>query len=108
MALEPSASNAAADDDGRVEPAGGEHGGDHRGGGGFAVHSGDGDAVLEAHELGQHLGALNDGNLAGAGLDDFRIGGADGGAGDDDGGSGDVGGVVAFVDCCAESGRGGR
>ena len=66
--------HAAADDDRGVEAAGGEHGGHHRGGGGLAVHAGDGDAVLEAHQLGQHLGALNDGNLAGVGLDDFRIG----------------------------------
>jgi hypothetical protein len=59
----------AAHHDRRVEAAGGQHAGHHRSGGGLAVHAGDGDAVLEAHQLGQHLGALNDGNLAGAGLD---------------------------------------
>ena len=67
--------DAAADDDGGIEAAGGEHAGDHGGGGGFAVHAGDGDAVFEAHELGQHFGALDDGDFAGAGLDDFRIAG---------------------------------
>ena len=50
--------DASADDDGGIEAPGGEHGGDHRGGGGLAVHAGDGDAVLQAHQLGQHLGAL--------------------------------------------------
>ena len=97
--------DAAADDDGGVEAAGGEDGSDHGGGGGFAVHAGDGDAVFEAHELGQHLGALNDGNLAGVGFEHFRIDGADGGAGDDDGGSGDVAGVVAFIDGGAQVGQ---
>ena len=90
--------DAAADDDGGIEAAGREHAGHHRGGGGLAVHAGDGDAVLEPHEFGQHLRALDDGNLARVGFDDFRIGGADRGAGDDHGGSGDVAGLVAFVD----------
>ena len=65
--------DAAADDDGGVEAAAGEDGGDHAGGGGLAVHAGDGDAVLEAHQLGEHLGALDDGDLAGAGLEDLGI-----------------------------------
>ena len=65
--------DAATHDDGGIESAGGEHRGNHRGGGGLAVHAGDGDAVFEAHQLGQHLGALNDGNLAGARLDYFGI-----------------------------------
>jgi hypothetical protein len=34
--------------------------------------------AMEAHQFGQHLGALDDGNLAGVGLDDFGIGCADG------------------------------
>ena len=58
--------DAAADDDGGIEAAGAEHGGDHRCCGRFAMHAGDGDAVFEAHELGEHFGALNDGNLAGS------------------------------------------
>ena len=41
--------DAASYDDGGVEAAPGEDGGDHGGGGGFAVHSGYGDAVFEAH-----------------------------------------------------------
>ena len=107
-AFEPSASDAAADDNGWVETAGGEHTGHHGGGGGFAVHAGDGDAVLEAHEFGQHLGAGDDGNLAGVGFDNFRVCGADRRAGDDHSGPGYVAGLVAFVDGCAQLWRGGR
>ena len=83
--------DAATYDDGGIEAAGSEHAGHHGGGGGFAVHAGDGDAVFEAHQLGEHLGALDDGNLAGVGFDNFRVRRADRGAGDDDRGSGDVG-----------------
>jgi hypothetical protein len=93
------------DDDGGIEAAGGQHRGDHRGGGGLAVHAGDGDSILEAHQLGQHLGALNHGNLAGAGLDNLRIRHADSGAGDNDRGSGNVGGVVALVNGRAHLGQ---
>jgi hypothetical protein len=98
--------DAAADDDGGVEAAGGEDAGDHGGGGGFAVHAGDGDAVFEAHELGEHFGALDDGDFAGAGFEDFRITSAETAelvtttcavA--------DVGGVVALVDGRAELGE---
>src|SRR5271165_3374153 len=59
--------DAAAHDHGRIEATGGEHSGDHRCGGGLAVHAGDGDSILEAHELGKHLRALDDGNLSAAG-----------------------------------------
>ena len=45
----------AAIDDGGIEAAGIEQGGDQRGRGGLAVGAGDGDAALEAHQLGQHL-----------------------------------------------------
>ena len=100
--------DAATNDDGGVEAAGGENTGHHGGGGGFAVHAGDGDAVLEAHELGEHFGALDDGNFAGVGLDDLRVCDADGGAGDDDGGSGDVAGLVAFDRWLRRAGQGDR
>ena len=47
----------AADHEGRVEPAFGQHAGGQRGGGGLAVGAGDRHAALEAHQLGQHLRA---------------------------------------------------
>jgi hypothetical protein len=47
----------AADDDGGIEPGRAQDSGDERRGGRLAVRTGDGDAVLHAHELGQHLGA---------------------------------------------------
>ena len=45
----------------------------HRGGGGLAVRAGDRDAVLEPHQLGQHLGAGDDRDLAAARLHDLRV-----------------------------------
>jgi hypothetical protein len=53
---------------------------------------------LRRIKLGQHLGALNDGNLVSARLQHFGIVRGDGGTGDDDRGSGNVSGVVALVD----------
>ena len=49
----------AAVDDGRIEAAGVEQGGDERRRRRLAVRAGDGDAGLEAHQLGQHLGAAH-------------------------------------------------
>src|SRR3546814_13525788 len=46
----------AADDEGRVEPAFGQHAGQQRGGGGLAVGAGDRDAAAEAHQLGRKSG----------------------------------------------------
>lgn len=94
--------DAAADDDGGVEVSGGEDGRDHAGGRGFAVHAGDGDAVLEAHEFGEHLRAGDDGDFAEEGFGDFGIVGGDGGGGDDDVGGADLLGAVAFKDGCAQ------
>ena len=48
------------DDEGRVHRALGEDAGHQRGGGGLAVGAGDGNALLEAHQLGQHLRARHD------------------------------------------------
>ncbi|MCY1397037.1 hypothetical protein D9M71_120250 [compost metagenome] len=48
---------AAADDEGRVQAAGGEDRSDQAGGGGLAVGTGDGDAVAVAHQLGEHFRA---------------------------------------------------
>ncbi len=52
--------DAAADDDRRVEPALEQDRADHRGRRGLAVRAADGDAVLHAHQLGQHVGARDD------------------------------------------------
>ena len=90
--------DAAANDHCRIEASRAEHARDHRGRGGLSVHTGDGDAVLEAHEFSQHLGALNDGNLASAGLDHFRIGSPHGGAGNNHRRARDVAGFMALVD----------
>ena len=54
----------AADDDGGIEAGLAQHRGDQRGGGGLAVRAGDGDAVLEPHQLGEHLGARDHGDAA--------------------------------------------
>ena len=62
------------------------------------MHAGDGDAVFEAHELGEHLGTLDYGDFAGPGFFDLRIVIADGGAGDYDCGVTDVAALVALVD----------
>ena len=69
------------------------------------MHAGNGDAVFEAHELGEHFGTLNDGDFVGVGFEDLGIHGIDGGACDDHSGPGDVAGVVAFIDGGAEVGE---
>ncbi len=97
--------NTAADDDRGVEPSGGEHGGDHRGGGGLAMHAGDGDAVLEAHQFGEHFGTGDYRNVAGVGGGDFGVVACDGGTGDDDVSAGDVFGAMALEGERAECGE---
>lgn len=94
--------DATADDDGGVEVAGGEDGGDHACGRCLSVHAGDGDAVLEAHELGEHFGAGDDGNFAEVGFDDLGVVRRDGGGGDDDVGGAGVFGAMALEDDGAE------
>ena len=47
-------------------PADVEHVGDQRGGGGLAVRAGDRHRRVEPHQLGQHLGAADDGQALGA------------------------------------------
>ena len=49
----------AAVDHRRVDPAGVEQRGDHRGRRGLAVGAGDRDGRLQPHQLGQHLGAAD-------------------------------------------------
>src|SRR3974390_1575941 len=82
--------HATADDHGGGGASGSEDGGYHRGRGGLAVHSGDGDAVLQPHQFGHHLGAWNHGNVIGMGGSDFGVVACDGGAGDDDFRAGEV------------------
>ena len=55
--------DAPAHDEGGIEPGRAQDRGHHRGGGGLAVRAGDGDAVFQAHQFGEHLGARNDGNF---------------------------------------------
>ena len=55
--------DAAAHDEGGVEAGRAQDRGDHGCGGGLAMRAGHRDAVFQAHQFGQHLGARNDGNL---------------------------------------------
>ena len=54
-------------------PALGQHAGGQRGRGGLAVRAGDGDAALEAHQLGQHLRARHDRDALRARFHQFRV-----------------------------------
>ena len=63
----------AADDDGGIAARLAQHGADERGGGGLAVRAGDGDAVLHAHQLGEHLGARDHRDLELARAHDLGI-----------------------------------
>jgi hypothetical protein len=96
---------AAADDEGRVEAALGEDARDQARGGGLAVRAGHGDALLEAHQLGQHQGARHHRDLAGARRDHFRVVAPDSGGHHHRVGRGDVLGAVADVDARAEPAR---
>ena len=64
---------APADDERRVEAALGQHRRDETRGRRLAVRAGDRDALLQAHQLGQHQRTRHDGNSALARRDDFRI-----------------------------------
>src|SRR5437667_165332 len=85
---------AAADDDRRIVAALGEDCPDHRRRRRLSVRAGNGNAVLESHQLGQHLCAPNgrDGAMA-SGLDLHVVGGH-GGRIDDDVGALHVAGLV--------------
>src|SRR5215472_9153104 len=97
--------DASADDHRGIEASGGKNGGNHRSGGGFAVHAGDGNAVLQAHQLGQHFSALDDRDVQVARRNDFGVVFGDGGAGDDDFCTGDVFGAMPFKRCGAQTAR---
>jgi hypothetical protein len=62
-----------ADDEGRIQPRLGQHAGDQAGGGGLAVGAGDGDAIAKAHELGEHLGALDHRNAPPLRFEHLRV-----------------------------------
>ena len=69
----------SADNDGGIKPGCVKNGGRERGGRGLAVGARDGYALPQAHELGQHLGTGNDGDIALARFDQFGIVVTDGG-----------------------------
>ena len=80
----------AADDERRIEAAFGEHRRDEARRRGLAVRAGDRDALLQAHQLGQHQRARHDRNAALARRGDFRIVGGHRRRHDDRVGAGDV------------------
>ena len=67
--------------------------------------SGDGDAVFQAHQFGEHLGAGDHRDFHFVGFDDFGIVGDDGGRSDHHVGAIDVDGFVSVENCGAEFGE---
>src|ERR1017187_8517597 len=78
-----------------------ENGGGHGSGGGLTVAAGHGDAVLQAHQLGQHFAARDDRDLQAARLLHFGVGFVHGGADHQRTRTGDVRRSVAFEDARA-------
>jgi len=91
----------AAVDHGGIEPAGVEQRRNHRGRGGLAVRAGNGDAALQPHQFGQHLGAAHHGNAPLTRRHQFRIIALDRSGDHDDLGAIDVLRLVADRDLCA-------
>ena len=85
----------AAIDHGRVEAAGIEQRRDHRGGRRLAVRAGDGDRLLEPHQLAEHLGAAHHRQEPLAGELQLGIVALDRRGDDDDLGVAEIGRVVA-------------
>src|SRR5690348_8345434 len=56
-----------------IETRSGENRSHHRSGGGLAVRPGHSDALFEAHQLGQHFSARNDGDLLLVRLDNLNV-----------------------------------
>src|SRR5258708_31533874 len=79
-----------------------QHRGDDGGRGGFAVGTGYGNSVFQAHQLGEHLRAWNNGNFHFVRFNDFRVVGLHGGGSYDDVGAVGIGSVVTFVHRGAE------
>ena len=65
--------HAPADHHRRVEACRAQNRGHERSGGGLAVRAGDGDAVLHAHQLGEHLGPRNHRDPVQARLANLRV-----------------------------------
>ena len=69
------------------------------------MHTGDGDAVLQAHQFGQHLGALDYGNVKSTRFRDLQIIGWHGGTGYHDFGAGDILRLMTFKNGRSQSGQ---
>ncbi len=78
----PKSVETAADHRRRIDAAMDQNGGDHAGGGGFAVRTGDGDAVLHAHQLGQHFRPRDNRYQPPVRFENLRVSGAHGSGGD--------------------------
>ena len=63
----------AAHDDGRIDPALHQHQADHGGRRGLPVRAGDADAVLQAHDLGEHLRPADHRDLPLLRFDQLRV-----------------------------------
>src|SRR6266853_310860 len=79
-----------------------QHRGDDGGRGGFAVGTGYGNSVFQAHQLGEHLRARNNGNFHFVRFDDFRVVGLHGGGSHDNVRAVGIGSLVTFVHGGAE------
>ena len=80
----------------------GENRGDHRGGGGLAMRSGHGDAVLQAHQLREHFRPRNHGNFVFVGFDDFRVVAFDGRRNDQHVRAVYMSCLMPVINCCAQ------
>jgi len=80
-------------DDGRIKTARIEQGGNKCCGCGLSIGAGDRDAVLESHDLGQHLGATDQRKLAFAGRFELGIAGFDRRGIDHDHGVAEISGI---------------
>ncbi len=105
LRVRPEGVHLPADHRGGIEAGVGEEVRRHRGGGGLPVRAGDGDAVLEPHELGEHLGPGDDRDLAPPRLHHLGVVAPDRRGDDDDVHLGEVLGGVAPGDATAERGE---
>ena len=88
---------ASTNDKGRVQTGLCKHAGHQAGGGGLAMGAGNRNALLEAHQLGQHQGARHDGNVHLAGANHLGVVLLDGGGRHHRIGAGDMVGAVAYI-----------
>src|SRR5882724_6481384 len=92
----------AANDERRIKMRGSENACNHRGRGGLAMRAGNGNAVFEAHQFGEHFRARDNWDFALVRFDNFRIVGLNRGRNHDDVRILDVRSFVAFVNRGAE------